>query len=62
MVNKDLEKKIMFGVCIALTLGILGVLFWLVLRNKDNFCGACQNMGLQVNTDRKLLHDLYNKG
>ena len=59
----ELEKKVTTGVCIVLTLAIIGAIIWFTVRhNKDNFCGACQNIGLQVNTNRKLLHKLYNSG
>ncbi len=59
----ELEKKVTAGVCIVLTLTIIGVLIWLAIRySKDNFCGACQNIGLHVNTNRKLLSHLYNSG
>ena len=59
----ELEKKVTAGVCIVLTLAIIGVLIWLAIKHsKDNFCGACQNIGLQVNTNRKLLSHLYNSG
>lgn len=58
-----MEKKVMAGVCITLTLVVIGVIIWLAVRqNKDNFCGACQNIGLQVDTNRKLLHQMYNSG
>jgi hypothetical protein len=54
---------IMAVVCIVLTLAVIGALIWLTVRqSKDNFCGACQNVGLQVNTDRKLLKKMYNSG
>ena len=56
-------EKIAAGVCIVLTLALVGVFVWLAVgHNKDNFCGACQNIGLQVNTNRKLLSKLYNSG
>lgn len=59
----NLERNIMAGVCIVLTLAVIGVIIWLAVRqNKDNFCGACQNIGLQVDTNRKLLHKMYNSG
>ncbi len=60
----EIEKKVASGICILLTLGIIGVLIWLVVghSSKDNFCGACQNIGLQVGTNKKLLHKLYNSG
>ena len=59
----NLDKNIISAVCIILTLAVIGVIIWLAVRqNKDNFCGACQNMGLQVNTNRKLLHKMYNSG
>lgn len=61
--TSELKKNVIAGICIVLTLAIIGVLIWLAVRhNKDGFCGACQNIGLQVNTDRKLLHKLYNSG
>ena len=56
-----MNKTVITGVCIALTMAVVG-LIWIALRNKDAFCGACQNIGLHVNTDRKLLHKLYNSG
>ena len=59
----NLERNIMAGVCIVLTLAVIGVIIWLAVRqNKDNFCGACQNIGLQVDTNRELLHKMYNSG
>jgi len=57
-----MNRTIVSGACIVLTLAIVGFLIWLALTNKDNFCGACQNIGLPVNTDRKLLRKLYNSG
>jgi hypothetical protein len=56
------ERNVMIGLCVVATLAAIGVLIFLVARHQDNFCGACQNMGLQVNTDRPLIRKLYNSG
>lgn len=36
--------------------------FLIICKNKDNFCGACQDMDKKVCTNRQLLHQLYNNG
>ena len=59
----NFEKFIVYTGCTVLTIGVIGLILWLAVRKrKDNFCGACQNIGLQGNTNRKLLHKMYNSG
>ena len=62
MDNKKRNDMICMIVCIVLTTGVIAVLIWLLVSSKDKFCGACQGVGTQVNTNRPLLHRLYNKG
>ena len=57
------KKKIIPFICIILIGGVvIGLLLWFGLSHKDSFCGACSNIGLQVNTNRPLLNKLYNSG
>lgn len=58
----DNNEKICLAVCTLLTLGVIAVLIWLLVKSNDKFCGACQGVGTQVYTNRPLLHRLYNKG
>jgi len=53
--------KIMTGVCVVLSLVAIGLSISILLKNKDNFTN-CHNIGLEVETDKKLLHHLYNTG
>ena len=56
------KEKTFTVICVILVFAVVvGLIIWGV-RNKDTFCGACSNIGLQVNTDRALLSKLYNSG
>ena len=69
------KQAIIFGICIVGTLIVVGLIIALVVskdkysgkhshrhQKHHNFCGRAQNIGLQVNTDRALLRQLYNSG
>ena len=69
------KQAIIFGICIVGTLIVVGLIIALVVskdkysgkhshrhQKRHNFCGRAQNIGLQVNTDRALLRQLYNSG
>ena len=56
------KEKTVTAICVILVVGVVvGLIVWGV-SNKDSFCGACSNIGLQVNTNRALLSKLYNSG
>ena len=57
------QEHVIILVCtiiLLLGLGIGGYLIWKC--NSENFCGACQGMGMKTNPDRAKLRKMYQEG
>ena len=56
-------SNIVAGLYVLLSFVVIGFLvYYLLRRNEENFCGKCRGIGIKTYPDKELIQKLYNSG